>query len=74
MTVHQSLIDEIMLRPDDDDTIDRHQAAALLGVTTRTLQRWHRQGYGPSRKNWLSRSVGYSRAEVEAWVANDRGT
>jgi hypothetical protein len=53
MPVSQSLIDEIMLRPDDDDTIDRHQAAALLGVTTRTLQRWHGQGYGPSRKKWL---------------------
>jgi hypothetical protein len=23
---------------------------------------------------WLSRSVGYSRAEVEVWIANDRGT
>ena len=33
MTVSQSLIDEIMLRPDDDYTIDRHQAAALLGVS-----------------------------------------
>jgi hypothetical protein len=42
--------------------------AALLGVTPRTLQRWHNAGIGPKRvpgPDWLS--VLYRRSEVEQW-------
>jgi predicted DNA-binding transcriptional regulator AlpA len=66
---HLEALLELQSRPDDTDTIDRHEAARMLGVTIRTLQRWHRQGYGPPRKRWLGRGVGYSRAEVEQWIA-----
>jgi hypothetical protein len=48
--------------------IDRHTTAALLGVTPRTLQRWHNAGIGPKRvpgPGWLS--VLYRRSEVEQW-------
>jgi hypothetical protein len=63
------LVREILARPDDTDTIDRHAAARMLGVTVRTLQRWHRAGYGPPRKAWRGRGVGYSRAQVQRWLA-----
>jgi phage terminase Nu1 subunit (DNA packaging protein) len=31
--------------------VDRQTATEILGVTVRTLQRWHRAGIGPQRKN-----------------------
>jgi hypothetical protein len=48
--------------------IDRHTTAALLGVTPRTLQRWHNAGIGPKRVSgpgWPS--VLYRLSEVEQW-------
>src|SRR5262249_5737252 len=48
--------------------IDRHAAAALLGITVRTLQRWHHAGHGPKRVSgpgWPS--VWYRLSEVEQW-------
>jgi hypothetical protein len=48
--------------------IDRHAAAALLGITVRTLQRWHLTGHGPKRVSgpgWPS--VWYRLSEVEQW-------
>jgi len=49
------------------DQIDRRTTAEMLGITIRTLQRWHHENYGPSR---ISKGgpIRYSRAEVEAWV------
>jgi phage terminase Nu1 subunit (DNA packaging protein) len=61
---------ELVSRPADTDTIDRHTAARILGVTFRTLQRWHRRGFGPPRRPWLGRGVGYSRTQVEQWLAD----
>lgn len=59
--------------PRNTDTIDRHTAAALIGVSTRTLQRWNRLGNGPPRE-LRGRKVRYSRVEVEGWLfANSRG-
>jgi predicted DNA-binding transcriptional regulator AlpA len=52
----------------DYDTIAMEEAAAILGKSTKTLQRWRGIGYGPSFK-LDSRYVSYSRAEVEAWKA-----
>ena len=50
------------------DQINRRTTAALLGITIRTLQRWHNENYGPKR---ISKGgpIRYSKAEVEAWVA-----
>jgi predicted DNA-binding transcriptional regulator AlpA len=55
-----------------NDAIDRYTTAALIGVSTRTLQRWHDAGYGPARKRLLGRPVRYSRAEVERWISDQR--
>src|SRR5262249_41374435 len=52
---------------DDSDIIDRHVAAALLGVSARTLQRWHNTGFGPAREPWPGRQVGYSKTVLESW-------
>ena len=53
----------------DNDTITMEEAAAILGKSTKTLQRWRAIGYGPSFK-LDSRYVSYSRTEVEAWKAD----
>jgi hypothetical protein len=49
--------------------IDRHTAAAMLGITIRTLQRWHHANYGPKRRRDLRGRICYSKTEVEAWIA-----
>ena len=50
------------------DQIDRNTTATMLGTCIRTLQRWHHENYGPKR---ISKGgpIRYSRAEVEAWIA-----
>ncbi len=52
----------------DFNTIDMEEAAAIVGKSTKTLQRWRAIGYGPSFKLDM-RYVSYSRAELEAWKA-----
>ncbi len=54
-------------RREAKDWTSRATAAAVLGITPRTLLRWHHQNYGPKRE--LKSDRCYSRAEVEAWVA-----
>jgi hypothetical protein len=58
--------------PSNPDLIDRHTTARMLGVTVRTLHRWHMRGYGPVRREFTSNrhDVYYSRAEVEQWKAD----
>src|SRR5262245_42551594 len=51
------------------DQIDRHTAAAMLGITIRTLLRWHHQNFGPERLVISQGRYAYRIAEVEAWVA-----
>ena len=50
------------------DWINRRTTAVMLGITVRTLDRWHDRDYGPKRKRKFGRYT-YSRAEVEAWIA-----
>jgi predicted DNA-binding transcriptional regulator AlpA len=63
---------EVTMRaPDDaaDDTLmSEAQAAALLGVTQRTLQGWRRNGAGPGFVRLTARSVRYRRADLVGWV------
>jgi hypothetical protein len=47
--------------------IDRRTTAAMLGISVRTLDRWHRHRYGPKRLP--THPIRYLRSEVEAWVA-----
>ena len=65
--MHTDTIDEILARHDEGDIVDRHVAATLLGVSVRTLQRWHNTGFGPPREPWPGRQVGYSKTELESW-------
>ena len=51
------------------EQIDRHTTAAMLGITIRTLLRWHHQNFGPKRLVLSAGRYGYRRAEVKAWVA-----
>ncbi|MBB1492004.1 helix-turn-helix domain-containing protein [Paracoccus sp. MC1854] len=44
--------------------------AALLGVSPRTLSRWHAQRVGPARCK-LGRTVLYRRTAVEAWLESN---
>jgi predicted DNA-binding transcriptional regulator AlpA len=50
------------------DQINRRTTVAMLGITIRTLQRWHNHGHGPKRIS-MGGPIRYSRAEVEAWIA-----
>lgn len=43
------------------------QLAQELGVTTRTLYRWHLQRIGPPRIE-VGRTILFSRASVEEWL------
>jgi hypothetical protein len=52
----------------DFDTIDQDETAAILGKSTKTLQRYRALKYGPSFKI-EDGYVSYSRAEVLAWKA-----
>jgi hypothetical protein len=40
----------------------------MLGITVRTLDRWHRNQYGLKRLH--AHPIRYSRTGVQAWVAN----
>ena len=48
------------------DRIDRRTTAAMLGITVRTLDRWHDLQYGPQRQP--THPIRYSKTEVETWV------
>jgi excisionase family DNA binding protein len=46
------------------------EAAKLLGVSTRTLSRWHALRVGPARCK-IGRKVLYRREAVNAWLAQN---
>ena len=51
------------------ELISRTTAAAILGVTPRTLLRWHDKNFGPKREEVSQGRYRYRKTEVEAWVA-----
>jgi predicted DNA-binding transcriptional regulator AlpA len=46
---------------------DEKATAARLGVSTRTLQRWRRDGSGPAYMRAGPRAIRYSDAALEEW-------
>ena len=50
------------------------QVAALLGVTTRTLQRWHADRTSPIRRlpNKDGRAIRYAKADVQRYLRGGR--
>src|SRR5262249_55219508 len=53
----------------DKEWIALKVAAALLGVTVRTLLNWHHRGFGPERVMLRNGKPGYSKKEVDDWIA-----
>ena len=54
------------------DLLDRDEAAALLGVSPRTLDRWNLEGSGPVRIQ-VGRKVRYRRAALVDWLGTREG-
>ncbi len=51
-----------------DQILREREAARLLGVSHRTLQRWRCVGGGPSFVRCGLRAVGYRRGDLLAWI------
>ena len=49
--------------------VDERRAAAMFGITPRTLQEWRRIGGGPAFVRISSRCVRYRVVDLEAWAA-----
>jgi len=56
---------------EQDGTASQDEAAAYLGITTRTLRRWERDGDGPPRVP--KGRARYPWAQLRAWAAGDQG-
>ena len=63
MLVNKSMTSASVLQ----NYLTKHQAAADLGKTTRTLDRWHTERRGP-RRTLIGRSVYYSRKSLSDWL------
>jgi Helix-turn-helix domain len=55
-----------------DQHLDESQAAALLGVTVRSLQKWRLTGDGPPFVRMSSRCVRYRVGDLQRWSASLR--
>ena len=51
----------------NDQFLNWHDAAKFIGVTTRTLARWHAEGIGPPRIK-VGRQVIYSMESLTNWL------
>lgn len=52
-----------------DEFLDQKQTAALLHVTTRTLQIWGHSDDGPPYVRVGDRRILYRRSDLDAWLA-----
>lgn len=52
-----------------DKLIDERQAAEYLCYSVRALQNWRIRGGGPQFVKVSSRSVRYTRRDLQAWIA-----
>ncbi len=50
------------------DYISEQQCAEALGISRRTLSRWHRLREGPPR-TYVGKRIRYRRSSVESWLA-----
>ncbi len=53
--------------------IPTSEAAAMLGVTTRTMSKWAAKGTGPVRYLFSPRCARYRIEDVRAWVQEKAG-
>jgi len=66
----------VMMTQPEADVLSRREAAARLGVTVRTLDRWAMQGRGPAYSltgNRKGRAL-YSAATIAEWLESRRRT
>jgi len=61
------------MRPLSHD-LSESQAAALLRLSTRTLQRYRRDGAGPQYTRLGPRRIRYARSDLEAWLRTGLST
>jgi hypothetical protein len=52
----------------ESELIGRGTAAAMLGITVRTLLRWHHENFGPERLKISDYRYRYRISDVRAWV------
>ena len=50
-----------------DDLVDRCEAARVLGIAIRTLDRWNRLGFGPPRIRYAGQ-IRYRLSSLARWV------
>jgi predicted DNA-binding transcriptional regulator AlpA len=49
------------------------EVAPTTGVSTRTLQRWRKDGFGPGFVRVGKRAVGYFESDLVRWLEDRRG-
>lgn len=57
---------QLLARTGVDQYVSTEEAAALLGVASQTLRRWHCEGTGPIRPRKLNGRLRWSIAEIQA--------
>jgi predicted DNA-binding transcriptional regulator AlpA len=55
--------------PASDPNLNPHQAAAHIGISKKTLQRWRKAGKGPPCTVIAASIVRYRQSAVDAWLA-----
>ena len=66
----------VMMHTPEADVLSRREAAARLGVTVRTMDRWARESRGPSYSltgNRRGRAL-YTSASIAEWLESRRRT
>jgi predicted DNA-binding transcriptional regulator AlpA len=55
--------------PASDPNYNPHEAAAHIGVSKKTLQRWRKSGEGPAFTTVAASIIRYRKSAVDAWLA-----
>lgn len=53
----------------EDELLTEREAAALLRLSQRTLQRLHAEGGAPPKVRLTMRRIAYRRSDLLAWIA-----
>lgn len=58
----------------DQDRMNRHEAAAYLGLSYNTLKNWATTGEGDLNYHKVGRLVYYRRSELDRWLESRKRT